>query len=52
MSEERIVAIRVSMPDELRAKFKAQCALESTSMNDVVVDLIQEWLKGKQEGRP
>ncbi len=40
----KIVAIRVQMPDPLRAQFKAQCALQSQTMNEVVIQLIEQWL--------
>ena len=42
--EAKTVAIRVQMPDTLRAKFKAQCALQSKTMNEVVIELIEGWL--------
>ncbi|NER79422.1 MAG: copy number control protein [Leptolyngbya sp. SIO1D8] len=44
MTEPKTVAIRVQMPDTLRAKFKAQCALQSKTMNEIVVELIEKWL--------
>lgn len=47
MSEEKTVSIRVQMPDSLRAKFKAECALKGETMNDVVVSLIEQWLQKK-----
>lgn len=45
MSEEKPVAIRVQMAPDLRARFKAQCALNQTTMNEVVTALIEQWLK-------
>lgn len=42
--EPKTVAIRVQMPDALRARFKAQCALQSKTMNEVVIELIEGWL--------
>jgi len=51
MTEEKTVAIRVTMESDLRARFKAQCALNQTSMNDVVTELIQRWLQ-EQKGSP
>lgn len=52
MSEEKLVSIRVFMPDDLRAKFKAQCALESRTMNDVVVSLVEEWIQQQKPSNP
>lgn len=37
------------MESDLRARFKAQCALQQTSMNEVVTMLIEQWLKQQQE---
>jgi hypothetical protein len=50
-SEEKTVAIRVLMEPDLRAQFKAQCALQQTSMNEVVTMLIEQWLKDKAEAK-
>jgi len=41
---DKMVAIRVQLPEALRAKFKAQCALQSKTMNEVVTELIEQWL--------
>ncbi|MEL7316611.1 MAG: plasmid partition protein ParG [Cyanobacteria bacterium J06559_3] len=41
---DKTVAIRVQMPQTLRAKFKAQCALTGKSMNEAVVELVEQWL--------
>ncbi len=38
------VAIRVQMPDSLRAKFKAQCALQGKTMNEAIIELMERWL--------
>lgn len=40
----KIVAIRVQLPDTLRAKFKAQCALEEKTMSEKVIELIEQCL--------
>jgi hypothetical protein len=46
---EKIVAIRVQLPDQLRAQFKSQCALQSCTMNEVVVSLIEQWLQEQHQ---
>lgn len=51
MSEEKTVAIRVQMEPNLRAQFKAQCALQQTSMNEVVTELIRQWLQDQQQAK-
>lgn len=49
----KIVAIRVQMPDILRAQFKAQCALQDKTMNEMVITLIEQWLASSPEpGHP
>ncbi|MEO0986502.1 MAG: plasmid partition protein ParG [Cyanobacteria bacterium J06639_14] len=49
MMADKIVAIRVQMPNTLRAKFKAQCALKDKSMNEAVVELIEQWLSERED---
>jgi ParG len=51
MSEGKPVAIRVSMPEDVRARFKAKCALEGVSMNDQVVKLIEQWVQPQQQSK-
>ena len=45
MSEEHPVKLKISMPDSLRAQFKAACALQKLTMNEAVLTLIKRWLK-------
>ncbi len=40
------------MESDLRAQFKSQCALQQTSMNEVVTMLIERWLKEQQDAKP
>ncbi|MEO0989105.1 MAG: plasmid partition protein ParG [Cyanobacteria bacterium J06639_14] len=49
---DKIVAIRVQMPNTLRAKFKAQCALRGQSMNEVVIELVEQWLSEHEDKVP
>ena len=49
MMADKTVAIRVQMPNTLQAKFKAQCALKDKSMNEVVVELGEEWLSERED---
>ena len=39
------------MEPDLRAQFKSQCALQQTSMNEVVTMLIEQWLKERREAK-
>jgi hypothetical protein len=43
MAEERLVKLQVQLPENLRSKFKSKCALENTTMNQIVVDLVEKW---------
>ncbi len=52
MSQEELISIKVSMPDALRAQFKAACALAGTNMNEQVVKLIHTWLETKNAHCP
>ncbi len=44
------------MPESLRAKFKSLCALKQVSMNEVLVELVENWIQetesesGKDKG--
>ncbi|MBL1202469.1 MAG: hypothetical protein FWK04_26230 [Nostoc sp. GBBB01] len=45
VSEEKQVAYRMFMAESLRAKFKSLCALKQVSMNEVLVELVENWIK-------
>ena len=45
MGGEKNVTIKIYLEEDLRAQFKSACALKRLSMNQVLVDLIEEWLK-------
>lgn len=36
-----MVAIRIYLPPELRAKFKAWCAIHDTNMNEQIQEMIE-----------
>ena len=42
------MAIRIAIDSGLRARLKARCALKETTMNDVVNQLISEWLDSEE----
>jgi metal-responsive CopG/Arc/MetJ family transcriptional regulator len=52
MAEEQHVSVKVSMPDSLRAQFKAACALERMSMNEMIVKFIKNWLQEIEDEVP
>lgn len=45
MPKEGLVAIRVFMPTELRETFKTLCALKKSTMNGVIVDLVEGYVE-------
>ena len=46
MSEvEKPVFIRSRVPESVRARFKAACALQSRDMSEVLEELINKWLE-------
>jgi len=42
---ETPVFIRSRVPESVRARFKAACALQSRDMSEVLEELIMQWLK-------
>ncbi|MBG1264147.1 ParG [Nostoc sp. BAE] len=33
------------LPESMRARFKSICALKQVSMNEVLVELVENWIK-------
>ena len=44
-NEENNVKLSIYIPENTRARFKSACALHRKSMNQVLVDYIEEFLK-------
>jgi len=45
MGDEKTVTIKIYLDESLRAEFKSACALRRLSMNQVIVEFIEGWLK-------
>lgn len=45
MTEEKQVTYKMFLPETLRARFKSICALKQVSMNQVLIDLVENWIK-------
>jgi len=45
VTEEKQVTYKMFLPESLRAKFKSICALKQISMNQVLIDLVENWIK-------
>ncbi|MEO0684745.1 MAG: plasmid partition protein ParG [Cyanobacteria bacterium J06649_11] len=52
MSEEKQVTYKMFLPESLRARFKSICALKGVSMNEILVQLVQTWLKENENISP
>jgi hypothetical protein len=37
------VSVKIYLPEDLRARFKSACALQKVSMNQVLLDFVEEW---------
>ena len=49
MSEaEKPVFVRGVVPESVRARFKATCALEGRDMGNVLKELIEKWLEERE----
>lgn len=45
----KLVTYKMFMRESLRAKFKSLCALKQVSMNEVLVELVENWIKEAEE---
>ncbi len=53
MSEaENQVFVRGRVPESVRARFKATCALEGRDMSEVLRELIEQWLEEHENPLP
>ncbi|HEY9665483.1 MAG TPA: plasmid partition protein ParG [Coleofasciculaceae cyanobacterium] len=53
MSEaENQVFVRGRVPESVRARFKATCALEGRDMSEVLRELIEKWLQEHENPSP
>ena len=52
MSEEKQVTYKMFLPESLRARFKSICALKGVSMNEILVQLVQTWVKENENISP
>jgi ParG len=45
VSEEKQVTYKMFLPESLRARFKSICALKGVSMNGILLELVEKWIK-------
>jgi len=49
---ENQVFVRGRVPESVRARFKATCALEGRDMSEVLRELIEQWLEEHENFSP
>jgi hypothetical protein len=50
--EEKPVRVSIYLSEDVRARFKSACALHKKSMNEVLVDFIEEYLDQNEQSPP
>ena len=45
--QEKLVSIRAEIPNDLKLKFKAQCALAGSDMRTELIKLIEKYVEEK-----
>lgn len=43
--DKKLVSVKIYLEEEKRSRFKATCALENLSMNEVLLGLLEDWLE-------
>lgn len=43
MVDDKLVKLQIQLPEQLRTRFKSKCVLEGATMNQVLVELLEEW---------
>jgi antitoxin component of RelBE/YafQ-DinJ toxin-antitoxin module len=43
-SEEKIISLRISMPEDLKNEFKAICARQGANMSEVIVKFVKGYI--------
>jgi hypothetical protein len=51
-AEEKQVTYKMFLSESLRARFKSICALQGVSMNEVLVQLVQNWVEDNENTSP
>ncbi|MDZ8083359.1 MAG: plasmid partition protein ParG [Nostoc sp. DcaGUA01] len=50
--EEKPVRVSIYLSEDVRARFKSACALHKKSMNEVLVEFIEEYLAENEQSPP
>ncbi len=49
--DDKDVTVKIYLASELRARFKAKCALQERSMNEVLLEFINDFVEETSEGK-
>ncbi len=52
MEDEKPVKMSIYLAEDTRARFKSACALEKRSMNEVLTDFIEGYIRQKEAPSP
>jgi hypothetical protein len=52
LSESKQVSVKIYLPEDLRARFKSACALQKVSMNQILLDFVEEWTSKNENLTP
>jgi hypothetical protein len=43
------VSVKIYLPEDLRARFKSACALQKVSMNQILLDFVEDWTTNNEK---
>ncbi|MBW4549371.1 MAG: hypothetical protein KME25_33950 [Symplocastrum torsivum CPER-KK1] len=49
LSESKQVSVKIYLPEDLRARFKSACALQKVSMNQILLDFVEDWTTNNEK---
>lgn len=51
-NQEGMSSIKVVIPEDLKGRFKSLCALQHVTMNDVLANFVEQWVKESEKSPP
>jgi hypothetical protein len=49
LSESKQVSVKIYLSENLRARFKSACALQKVSMNQILLDFVEDWTTNNEK---
>lgn len=43
------MSVKIYLPEDLRARFKSACALQKVSMNQILLDFVEDWTTNNEK---